>query len=80
MNILNNTKQPNYEKFFKSYAQLNFEIANKQVLSFLSQNDKHALPRARVNLVIANFQEFYDTYGITNKDDMYVKLEDRVKF
>ena len=80
LNILNKTKQPNYEKFFKSYAQLNFEIANKQVLSFLSQNDKHALPRARVNLVIANFQEFYDTYGITNKDDMYIKPEDRVRF
>ena len=32
----------------------------------------------RVNAVLPQFQKFYDTYGITENDGMYVKPEDRL--
>lgn len=44
----------------------------------MAESDIHAPNNLRCNRVLANFQEFYDTYGIKEGDGMYVPKEERV--
>ena len=41
--------------------------------------DVHSLNKVRVNAVLPLFDEFYEVYGITKNDAMYVAPEDRVQ-
>ncbi|MNW17286.1 Neutral endopeptidase [compost metagenome] len=50
----------------------------KEVLAYLSSNDTHSANKIRVNRTVASFKDFYDAYGITEKDMMYVAPEQRV--
>ena len=47
--------------------------------ALLAASDDHAPKKLRVNKVLQNFQEFFDTYGITEGDGMYLAPEHRVK-
>ena len=80
LDLLKTKENPNYKEFFEAYASVEKGVYKKSDLSWWVGSDTHATPRARVNCVVANFQEFYDTYGITNEDPMYIKPEDRVRF
>ena len=80
LEVLKTKENPNYKEFFESYAFRRKSVLSKNNLIFYVNHDEHATPRARVNRVVSNFQEFYDTYGITKKDAMYIPLEKRVKF
>ena len=52
--------------------------ATRKYLEYLISEDEHANYGVRVNTVLSNFQEFYDTYGISENDAMYVKPENRI--
>jgi len=80
LEVLKTKENPNYKEFFESYAFRRKSVLSKNNLIFYVNHDEHATPRARVNRVVSNFQEFYDTYGITKKDAMYIPIEKRVKF
>ena len=40
--------------------------------------DEHPMDHLRVNVVLAQFSEFQETYGIQHGDGMYVADEDRI--
>jgi putative endopeptidase len=40
--------------------------------------DNHPLSYLRVNLTVAQFDEFIKTYGITPSDGMYIAPADRI--
>ena len=80
LEILKNKENANYKAFFESFAKINRFTAVEGYFTYRASEDIHSLPRTRVNRTVANFQEFYDTYGITKKDGMYIKPEDRVRF
>ncbi|HAG69170.1 MAG TPA: hypothetical protein DCL38_04270 [Lachnospiraceae bacterium] len=67
-----------YDKFFRSYARTWKTIATKEYVDYLIAADVHALEYLRVNAIVQQFEEFYDTYGITEGDGMYLAPEDRV--
>ena len=46
---------------------------------YLLKNDVHSLKKVRVNIVLRQFEEFYNVYGIKQGDDMYVSPENRIK-
>lgn len=54
-------------------------MADYDTLLELAESDMHAPNNLRSNLVLSNFQEFYDTYDIKPGDGMYVAPEDRIK-
>ncbi|CUQ52114.1 putative metalloendopeptidase [Clostridium paraputrificum] len=41
--------------------------------------DVHSPNKIRVNVVLPQFDQFYTTYGVTEKDKMYIKPEDRLQ-
>jgi len=78
LDILDTMDKPDYKAFFKSYATTWRQIATKEYADYTLSLDVHSPNKFRVNAVLPQFQKFYDTYGITKKDGMYVKPEDRL--
>ena len=78
LEILNKMDNPDYKAFFESYATTWRQITTKEYEEYALSIDVHSPNKFRVNAVLPQFKEFYDTYGIVEKDGMYVKPEDRL--
>ncbi|MDR3596173.1 M13 family metallopeptidase [Clostridium sp.] len=78
LDILNTMDKPNYKAFFESYAVTWRQLTTKEYADYALIVDNHSPNKVRVNAVLPQFQKFYDTYGITEKDGMYIKPENRV--
>lgn len=78
LDILKSMDNPNYKDFFESYATIWRQIATPEYLKNSLQFNVHSPHKIRVNAVLSQFEEFYQTYGITENDKMYVKPEDRL--
>ena len=78
IDILSNMNNPNYKAFFESYAVTWRQITTKEYAEYVLLLDDHSPNKFRVNAVLAQFQKFYDTYGITENDGMYISPEYRV--
>lgn len=78
LQVLSQTKNPDYKAYFEGYATIWRTTMSKEVAVYFSNNDTHSANKVRVNRTVASFKEFYDTYGITEKDTMYVAPEERV--
>ena len=68
----------NYAEMFESWARLWMGAIYRPVLEMDAASDYHSLDSVRVNALLPNFDEFYETYGITEGDGMWVAPEDRV--
>ena len=78
LDILATMDKPDYKAFFESYATTWRQIATKEYEAYAFLIDVHSPNKFRVDAVLPQFQKFYDTYGITEKDGMYVEPEDRL--
>lgn len=78
LQVLSQTKNADYKAYFEGYATIWRATMSKEVAVYFSNNDTHSANKVRVNRTVASFKEFYDTYGITEKDTMYVAPEERV--
>ncbi|MDO4272596.1 MAG: M13 family metallopeptidase [Eubacteriales bacterium] len=78
LEILSGMEDPDYDAFFRSYANQWLRVADYDTLLETAQSDMHAPNNLRCNRVLSNFQEFYDTYDIKEGDGMYVAPEDRI--
>lgn len=79
LDILEKMPNANYKEFFESYADGYRCARTKEYEDELLNLDSHSPYKFRVNVVLQQFEKFYETYGITEKDKMYVKPEDRVQ-
>ncbi len=69
----------NYESFFESYAKSFSCLYNEKCYeSNYLYTDTHPLPMMRVNYVLNDFQEFYDTFDIKSGNLMYKDPNDRI--
>ena len=67
-----------YDAFFRQFASL---FRTKAALPAIIGNtavDIHPMRYMRTNATLAQFQEFYDFYGIKEGDGMYIAPEERV--
>ena len=67
-----------YDVFFTEYAKLNAFISDYSTELTALQQDEHPLSYLRTNVVVQQFDEFYDTYDIEEGDNMYLAPEDRL--
>ena len=77
LEVLSKGENPDYDLFFRHYAKSWVRVAERKLTEGLGNSD-HAPVKARVNRVVSNFQEFYDTFDIQPKDGMYVAPGDRI--
>lgn len=78
LEVLKKTENPDYDKFFRAYAEGWLKCTTRARAESLAEVDEHSPSNLRVNRVLANFQEFYDTYKVQPGDGMYVAPEDRI--
>ena len=78
MDAMKKLENPNYDDLFKAAANTWKDIATPQVREYYAIIDDHSPNFARVNVVLANFNEFYEEYGINETDAMYIPPEKRI--
>lgn len=66
-----------YDLFFKSYASLWKEEYDSYTMQAMYQ-DSHPFAYLRVNVTVAQFEEFYQTYNIKAGDRMFIPKSERV--
>ena len=66
------------QRFYIGYATLWAQNITDQEKERLTKVDVHSLGINRVNATLRNIQSFYDAFGITEADKMYMKPEERV--
>ena len=78
LDIAKSMPNANYKELFESNATIWRMTATPQIYQMLATQDVHAPNKFRVNQILRNFQEFYDTYNIQPGDALYLAPEDRV--
>lgn len=78
LEVLKNMGKTDYKKFFESYANTWRFVSTPEVLDNQLQFDVHSPSKVRVNAVVQQMDDFYDAYGVTPNDKMYVKPENRL--
>lgn len=68
-----------YDAFFRMYALQWREVMSKEIQQNLMATDEHPLNYLRINVVLQQFPEFYDTYDIKPGDGMYLEPEKRIE-
>ena len=62
----------------RSWAHIWAARMSPEVAAFLLAMDTHAPSKVRANFVLSMQGSFYDTFGVTESDGMYVPPEDRI--
>jgi putative endopeptidase len=71
-------KKQQYIDFFTSYA-VSWRIKEKKAKSLQGLiMDHHAPAPLRVNLIVSQFQQWYDAFGVTENDLLYIPPEERI--
>ena len=71
-------KKQQYIDFFTSYA-VSWRIKEKQAASLQGLiMDRHAPAQLRVNLVVAQFEQWYKAFDVKEDDDLYIPLQERI--
>jgi putative endopeptidase len=78
LEVLSQYENPDYQAFFKSNAVIWRQTLTRELADYFSKNDVHSNAKIRVNRTVVNFDEFYEAFGISEKDGMYVPPEERV--
>ena len=78
LEIMKGMPNADYEAFFENNSYIWRFTATPKMYQLLAQQDTHSPHKFRSNMVIRNFQEFYDTYNIQPEDKMYLAPEKRV--
>lgn len=68
-----------YDRFFRAFAESWRTITTVQSEYYTLIQDTHPLPYLRVNAVVQQFQEFYDTYNVSKGDGMYLPEAKRLE-
>jgi predicted metalloendopeptidase len=78
-NVSDDERKKAYQQFFLSYA-VSWRVKEKpeKVLQSLFL-DYHAPPSLRVNLVVNQFDEWYEAFGIQETDPMFLPPETRIR-
>ena len=79
LDIMKEEKNADYKAFFEAWATTWRMVSTDEYLALALDKDVHAPNKVRANIVVAQFQEFYDTYDVKESDRMYIKPEDRLK-
>ena len=78
LRIAKKTENFDYRAFFERYAKL-WAVQRIESLEInRASNDTHPLGYLRVNAVVQQFDEFYETYDVKEGDGMYLAPEDRI--
>ena len=77
--VVSQMENPDYQKLYHSMAKAWASTKTREYAKYASKLDVHSEDKLRVNRVVVNCDEFYQAFGITEKDGMWIAPEERVK-
>lgn len=77
--IVAGLENPDLETLYRSMANCWASVANRAYYQYAAQADLHSVDKLRVNRVLVNCDEFFETFDIGETDGMWVAPEYRVK-
>lgn len=72
-------KNSDYKKLYSSMANAWTSTKTREYAKYAAGVDVHSDDKLRVNRVVVSCDEFYDAFGITEGDGMWVAPAERVK-
>ena len=67
------------QRFFIAYACTWAENCRDELVLQMTKSDEHSLARLRVNGTLPHIDEWYEAFGITEQDSMYIAPGNRVR-
>ena len=67
------------QRFFIAYACTWAENCRDELILQMTKSDEHSLSRLRVNGTLPHIDEWYEAFGITEQDSMYIAPDNRVR-
>ncbi len=77
--LVSKRENPDFEALYKNIAITWAGTMSREYAEYLAKNDVHSQYKLRANLTVKTVDEFYETFGVTEGDGMYLAPEDRVK-
>lgn len=78
LQIMHTLENPNFQEYFMNWAKVWCMKGKDEYIQYLLVNDVHSPAKLRANIAVQNFQEWYDTFGVTENDQMYIPAEKRL--
>ncbi len=79
LGIMHEIKDASFQDYWKNWAKIWCMKARPEMVQILLTNDVHAPAELRANIQPRNFDEWYEAFGVTEKDAMYIAPEKRVR-
>ena len=78
LEMMSHLKDADYQAYFRNWARVWCMKARPEYLQLLLSVDVHGPAELRANMQPRNFPEWYEAFGVTEKDGMYLAPEKRV--
>lgn len=78
LEMMSHLKDADYQAYFRNWARVWCMKARPEYLQLLLSVDVHGPAELRANMQPRNFSEWYEAFGVTEKDGMYLAPDKRV--
>ncbi|MGN1398886.1 MAG: M13-type metalloendopeptidase [Erysipelotrichaceae bacterium] len=76
--IMHKTEGSDFKQYFTNWGKIWCMKATDQYLQYLLINDVHSPAKLRANIQVRNFKEWYETFDVTENDQMYLPEDKRI--
>ncbi|MBQ4448335.1 MAG: M13 family peptidase [Clostridia bacterium] len=78
LEIMHGMENADYKAYFMNWARIWCQKAKEEYIQLLLANDVHSPAPLRANMMPRNFNEWYEAFGVTENDGMYIAPEKRI--
>ena len=78
LEIMHTLASPDFQAYFKNWARVWCMKAKEEYIRLLLTSDVHSPTVLRANIPPRNFSEWYEAFGVTERDGMYIAPEKRI--
>ena len=78
LEIMHCLEAPDFQGYFTNWARVWCMKAKEEYIRLLLVNDVHSPAELRANMPPRNFSEWYEAFGVTENDGMYIPPEKRI--
>lgn len=78
LEIMHGLENPDYQAYFINWARVWCRKAKEEYIQLLLSNDVHSPGELRANMTPRNFPEWYEAFGVTERDGMYIAPDKRI--
>ena len=78
LEIMHTLPDADYQAYFRNWARVWCLKAKEEFIQLLLANDVHSPAELRANMTPRNFPEWYEAFGVTERDGMYLAPDKRI--